>query len=192
MKTAHLLVLLSAMFSARSETVLQADRVADVLVLNQVYLNERGPYRMMVDTGNGSSILRPIVAARLNLRPAYAVEAETAAGVKRVAVAVLEAVGVGSVQDRGIEAMIMEVKFPGVDGVLGQSWLVRHDYLLDYQNRRLVVDIAAPPTGIQASLLSAAGRPQFLPRWMATIRIWSWTPGHQPLSCSDAGIQMVG
>lgn len=160
MKTVSLLVLLAATLPATSETVLKADRIADLLVLNQVYLNQRGPYRMMIDTGNGSSILRPAVADRLGLRPAYAVEAETTAGVQRVAAAILDTVRIGSVEDKNVEVMITGVKLQGVDGVLGQSWLARHDYVLDYRKGRVVVDISTPPAGIRVPLRSADGRPQ--------------------------------
>jgi len=160
MRTAFLLALLWANFSARSETTLQPDRIADFLVLNQVYLNERGPYRMMIDTGASASIVRPAVAARLALRPAYAVEMETSAGVKRVRAAILDTVRAGPVEDKGIEVMITDLNFPGADGVLGQSWLVHHDYMLDYRKTRLVLDGAAPSAGIRTRLESADGRPR--------------------------------
>ena len=87
-------------------------------------------------------------------------EAETIAGTARTAAAILNAVRVGSVQDAGVEFMITDVKFPGVDGVLGQSWLIRHDYLLDLRNRRLVMDAAVPAEGVRTPLRSADGRPQ--------------------------------
>jgi predicted aspartyl protease len=146
--------------SARSETVCQADRIRDFLVLNEVYLNEKGPYRMMIDTGNSSSILRPEVAATLGLHSAYDVEVENAAGVRRAGAAVVDALQIGSVRDENVPVVITNVRVPGVDGIVGQSWLHRHDYTLDYRNNRLVLDPAAPPEGIRTALLSSDGRPQ--------------------------------
>jgi hypothetical protein len=146
--------------SARSETLCQANRIRDFLVLNGVYLNEQGPYRMMIDTGNSSSIVRPEVAAAVGLRSAYDVEVENAAGVRRASAAVVDALRIGSVRDENVPVVITSVRVPGVDGIVGQSWLHRHDYLLDYRNSRLVMDPATPPDGIRSALLSADGRPQ--------------------------------
>jgi hypothetical protein len=153
------IVLAGMVMPATPETVLPANRVADLFIVNGVYLNNRGPLRMMIDTGNSSSIVRPAVAHSLALHPDYAVQVETAAGEKRIVAAILDEVRIGLLRDNAVEAMIMDLRIPGVDGVLGQSWLIRHDYLLDYRLRRLVVDLAAPPAGIRAALRSTGGRP---------------------------------
>src|SRR5258708_15611628 len=50
------------------------------------------------------------------------------------------------------QALPSGIQFPGVDGVLGQSWLVRRDYLLDYRNHSPVVDGAAPEGGVRTAL----------------------------------------
>jgi len=161
MKVASLFVLVAMTTFATPETVLRVDRVADLLILNQVYLNDQGPFRMMIDTGNSSSAVPQAVANRLGLRPTYAVQAETTAGAKTVAAAILDKVRIGSLCDSDVEVMIMDLKVPGVDGVLGQSWLSRHDYALDYRRRQLVVDFAAAPAeGVRAPLGAADGRPQ--------------------------------
>jgi len=114
---------------------------------------------MLIDTGNASSIVRPEVARRLNLKAAYAVEQASVAGVRRVPVAILDEVRTGSVADKSVEAMIGDVFQPGVDGVLGQSWLVRHDYLLDYRNRRIELDGSATGSGLRVPLRSPDGLP---------------------------------
>jgi hypothetical protein len=67
---------------------------------------------------NSSSIVRPEIARRLNLKAAYAVEQAS------------------------------------VDGVLGESWLVRHDYVLDYRNRRIVLDAPASDASIRLNTIS--------------------------------------
>jgi hypothetical protein len=73
-------------------------------------------------------------------------------------VAILDEVRAGSVSDRSVEAMINGVFQSGVDGVLGQSWLVRHDYLLDYHNRRIALDVPATGSGVRVHLRSPDGR----------------------------------
>lgn len=159
MRPVCLILLTSAALSAAQEVALKADRVAHVLVLKEVYLNSQGPFHMMVDTGAASCLIRPAVAERLGLRSVYAVEHETVGGVKRVPAAILDDLRIGSVDDQGIEIMITDVKLPGLDGVLGQSWLLRHDYLLDYRGRRMVLDGSEPGRGIRAALRSSDGRP---------------------------------
>jgi predicted aspartyl protease len=143
----------------RTGVLLKTSVAGHSLVLNDVFLNGAGPFRMLIDTGNASSIVRPQIARRLNLSPAYSVDQVSVAGVRRVPVAILDEVRAGSVSDRSVEAMIGDVFQPGVDGVLGESWLVRHDYLLDYRNRRIGLDGPPPASGIRAPLRSGDGRP---------------------------------
>jgi len=159
MKRISLILLMSAALPAAQEIV-KADRVAHVLVLKEVYLNGQGPFRMMVDTGAASCMIRPSVAKRLGLRPAYDVEHESLGGAKRVPDAVLDELRIGAIRNQGIEIIIADVSLPDVDGVLGQSWLLQHDYLLDYRGRRLVIDPMEPERGIREALRSSDGRPE--------------------------------
>ena len=152
-------VIILATLSAAAQEPLNTSVAGHSLVLNEVFLNGAGPFRMLIDTGNASSIVRPQIARRLNLKPAYSVDRASVAGVRRVPVAILDEVRAGSVSDRSVEAIIGDVFQSGVDGVLGQSWLVRHDYLLDYRNRRIGLDGPAPASGISVPLLSEDGRP---------------------------------
>jgi len=143
----------------RGEVTLPLHCAGHTLILETVYLNGQGPFRMMVDTGNAASLIRPQVAEKLGVRAAYSVDQVTSGGVRRVAVIVIDRLTVGPVIDRQIEAMVGDVAMDGADGVLGQSWLVRHDYLLNYRNRRLVLDGAAPEGAMRTDLRSVDGRP---------------------------------
>lgn len=159
MRSAYLFLMLSTGLMAQTPVVLKAARVGHVLVLKDVFLNGTGPFRMIVDTGNSSSLIRPRTAQRLGVRPAYAVDQVTAAGVRRLPVAVIDRVTTGALTERAVEAMIGDARLEGVDGVLGQSWLVRHDYLLDHRHCRVVIDGAPPEGGLSMTLHSADGRP---------------------------------
>jgi len=164
MRLACFLVTLAASSAAQSTAVragvlLKTSLDGQAIVLKEVYLNGAGPFRMLVDTGNASSMVRPEIARRLSLKPAYSVEMASGGGVRRLAAAILDEVRAGAVYDRAVEVMIGNVPQAGVDGVLGDSWLVRHDYLLDYRNRRMVLDGPAAGTGIRVPLRSTDGRP---------------------------------
>ena len=134
--------------AVRTGVLLKTSLAGHALVLNDVFLNGAGPFRMLIDTGNATSIVRPEIARRLNLKPAYTVDQASVAGVRRVPVAILDEVRAGSVSDRSVEAIIGDVFESGVDGVLGESWLVRHDYLIDYRNHRIALDGSPAGTGI--------------------------------------------
>jgi predicted aspartyl protease len=159
MQSACLLLIMTGVLAGGSGTVLPARRVAHVLILQEVYLNAAGPFRMMVDTGNASSLVRPSVARRLGLTPSGSVEQVSPAGKQRVPVAVLREVRTGPVVNDAVEVMIAEPCLPEIDGVLGQSWLLRHDYLVDLQGGRLVLDGAPPAGGIRTLLRSEDGVP---------------------------------
>jgi predicted aspartyl protease len=159
MKTVWLTLTMVTAVLAESETTLRASRVDHALVLNEVFLNGAGPFRMMIDTGNASSLIRPRVAQRLEAQAKYAVEQVTVGGTRIVPVVVLDQVKVGGVSDLAVEAMVGDVAMEGVDGVLGQSWLVRHDYLLDFRQRQLVLDGEPPRQGWMTPLRSMDGRP---------------------------------
>jgi len=145
--------------AVRTGVLLKTSLAGHAVVLNGVFLNGAGPYHMLIDTGNASSIVRPEIARRLNLKAAYTVEQASVAGVRRVPVAILDEVRAGSVSDRSVEAIIGDVFQSGVDGVLGESWLVRHDYLLDYHNHRIALDGPPVGSGIRVPLRSTDGRP---------------------------------
>jgi predicted aspartyl protease len=142
-----------------ADAVIPTVKVGHVLIVPEVFLNGRGPFRMVVDTGNASSIIRPSVARSLKLTVAYSVEHETIGGLRRAPAAILSEMRVGGVADVSVEVIISEVSQPGVGGVIGQSWLVRHDYRLDYRRRRLVVDGPPPEGPVRVPLRMVDGRP---------------------------------
>lgn len=159
MKPAPLILLLSINIPAAAQTVIPAARDGHMLVLGRVFLDGHGPFKMMIDTGNESNLIRPEVARRIGARPAYAVEQVTLAGTRLLPAVIISELKVDSVVDRGVEALIGDVRQERVDGVLGQSWLVRHDYLLEYAHRRLVLDGAPPATGTRVALHYSDRRP---------------------------------
>ncbi|HTM50553.1 MAG TPA: retropepsin-like aspartic protease [Bryobacteraceae bacterium] len=159
MKSATLVLLTVSALTAAPGTALPTCRSGRFLVLPEVYVNGAGPFRMMLDTGNASSLIRPSIAKRIGLRPTGWLEQSTAAGERILPAVLLDELRVGNVIDKTVEMMIGDVRLAGVDGVLGQSWLVGHDYLLDYQGGRLVLDGGEPAGGVRAGLQSSDGRP---------------------------------
>lgn len=144
--------------AGRPEYTLPAKTVAHTMMLTQVYLNGHGPFRMMVDTGAAASAVRPEIAARIGLEALYRVEQVTASGPSWVA-AGSASIRVGGAVDEGVELLFSPNAQQGADGVLGQSWLDRHSYLLDFRRRLVVLDGAAPAEGVRLELAELEGRP---------------------------------
>ena len=145
-----------------SGVFLKATVTGHVMIVGQVFLNGAGPFRMIVDTGSASSSVSPAVARRLQLKPVYAVQQSTVSATHRVPVAFLDEVRTGSVSDHQVEAMITTAPLDGVDGVLGQSWLAHHDYLLDYRNHQIVLDSDSAGSGVRLPLGTSDGRPMVM------------------------------
>src|SRR5262245_15490474 len=139
--------------------VLELSRHGPLLIVNGVYLNHHGPFRMVLDTGSASSSISQKAAARIGLAPAYAVEQETPAGTTLLGATLLDAVSTGEVSQKGVEVMILPGNLRAADGVLGQSWLANHDYLVDYKGRQLVLDPDPPVNGVKLPLRQSEGRP---------------------------------
>ena len=158
-----LLLLVIASHCLPAET-LSFTRHGTLVVLNEVYLNHHGPFRMMVDTGAAASSMRPEVARRIGAIPAYTVEQVTVAAARRTPALLLDEVRTGSVSQPAVEFLIAGGLPSGIDGVLGQSWLVRHDYLIDYRRHRLVLDGEAPAAGDRTALRMVHGRPAIAAR----------------------------
>jgi predicted aspartyl protease len=120
-----------------------------------VYLDGRGPFDFLLDTGTNSTIVTPEVAAVLDLRPEDRVTLITAAGARDVPRARLHRVAVGGSAAADVEALVSGLEElrrldPRLCGVLGQNFLGRFDYTLDYGGRTLEFDVAGegePPSG---------------------------------------------
>lgn len=154
-----LATLLAAGEDAYSKSqILPAENLAHTMMITQVYLNGHGPFRMIVDTGAGSSTLAPGAAGRIGARAQYRVERLTASGVDTVAAGPVT-VAVGDVVEEGIEMLFSPIGQSGADGVLGQNWLDRYSYLLDFRNRQVILNAAPPPSGLRLALREREGRP---------------------------------
>ena len=101
MRFALLLFLAAADATGGDGIPLATSTAGDGLIVDRVYLNGTGPFRMLVDTGNATSIVRPEVAWRLGLKPRYLVEQDSVAGTRRAPAAILDEVRAGGATDRG-------------------------------------------------------------------------------------------
>jgi hypothetical protein len=108
----------------------------------EVTINGQGPFHMLVDTGADASLLTPQAAQRAGLSFDHRVILTTLAGEMIVPASSENSIHVGTADQSGLPILALEL--PAVlalasdaDGVLGQSFLSRAPYLLDYQKKRL-------------------------------------------------------
>jgi len=105
-------------------------------------INGRGPFRMLIDTGAYSCMLTPDAARRAGLSLDHRTILTTLTGEKTVPGALHNLVQAGTNSESDVDILVTELaqlrQLDGkVDGVLGQSFLSRSAYLLDYHMKRL-------------------------------------------------------
>ncbi len=119
-------------------------------VVDGVFLGAQGPFRFLLDTAAESNQLDATIARKLGFNPTFQVEVVTASGLTYVPGAHLPEVSLASATAHEQEFLFSNLEgihqlSPDIQGVLGQQFLSRFDYLLDFANRRLTFDL--PPLG---------------------------------------------
>jgi predicted aspartyl protease len=148
-----------------AETIVPMRLAGDYAVVEDVYIEGQGPFHFLVDTGFQSTSATETLAQKLGLAADYRVTLVTQAGTRDVPASRLANVTLGEVS---APAEVLWVDMPAVrrlerriQGILGQEFLSRFDYLLDYGRRRLVFnpcDAPAIGTGERIPFERNAGR----------------------------------
>ena len=149
-KLAALLTLIPAAFAVSSPSVdgsIQLE-IVQGFPLVKAYVNGQGPFRMLLDTGGQSCKLSLRVARKMGLQPDERVVLATSVGEQIVAGVKSTDVAVGDLKLGGVEVLIastdaLEQAGISADGVLGQSFLRKTPYLIDYRAKRLYLGDAA-------------------------------------------------
>ena len=156
---------------AQGARVVRAEDAAHVRLLRgrlavvPVYVNGEGPFDFLLDTGTTSTLITTELAARLGLRAADRVTLVTVAGERAVARAQLGRLEVGGRVAADVEALLCGLEQvraldARLSGVLGQNFLERFNYTLDYGARllRFEDEGGAPPRGERVPVERAEGR----------------------------------
>jgi len=134
-------------------------------MVDTVYLNGHGPYRFLLDTGTTLNHLDPRVAASIGLRPTFSTDLLTSIGTTSIGGAVGIDVVLGPVRADAQTFLFggldnIRRSFPDVQGVLGQAFLSRFDYLLDLRGQRLEFGTTErAPMKNRVPFQAVAGRP---------------------------------
>jgi hypothetical protein len=112
-------------------------------VVDGVYVDGNGPYRFLLDTGTTMNMIDPVVAKAAGWRATYRTEVASSLGLILVpgAEGLRVTLGEASAEDQKFLFHKMELvrELSGsIQGILGQSFLSRFDYLIDMRGKRLV------------------------------------------------------
>jgi predicted aspartyl protease len=112
------------------------------LIVIPVTINGTGPHDFLLDTGASTTLVTPMFARQLGLRPIDRIELVTVTGSQFLVRSKLDSVGVGGHAATDLEVLISELRevraaVPNVRGVLGQNFLSQFNYLIDYRAHRL-------------------------------------------------------
>jgi hypothetical protein len=105
-------------------------------------INGRGPFRMLIDTGTTTSLLDPAAAKAAGLKYDHRVILSTLGNDRPLPATSTAELQVGSTRAIGLEIVAASTTQlrkidPKADGVLGQNFLGRSAYLIDYARKKL-------------------------------------------------------
>ncbi len=133
-------------------------------VVDGVFLNGKGPWRFLLDTGAQTNQVRASLAAKLGLEPVFRAERATISGSEVVAGGRVAEVALGATVVHDQEFLFTGLEdvrtlASNIAGVLGQEFLSHFDYLMDFSGRRLVLSGAEPDGGRRTAMHLFHGRP---------------------------------
>lgn len=128
--------------TAQASAPVQFKLIRNQMIIVQVKLNGAGPFEFLLDTGTNTTIIEPELAQQLKLRPQDRIELITVAGAQAVPRAQLESVALGPAVAENLEALITDLRairalHSSVRGILGQNFLTRFNYLIDYREKQI-------------------------------------------------------
>jgi len=101
-------------------------------------VNGRGPYPFRLDTGSAGTVVSAPLAAELGLTTVARTVVVTPLGEETRGVAALGRLAVGTAEAAGLQATVVNGGFlRGAAGILGQDFLSRFDYTIDYRRARV-------------------------------------------------------
>jgi hypothetical protein len=131
-------------------------------IVDGVYINGHGPYRFFLDTGSNVNLLEPGLAQSIGLAATFRTELASSTGATVAPGSKGIEVSLDTVKAERQEFLFMRLAFhdrwPDVQGMLGQGFLWKVDYMLDLHAKRLAFG-TQNSTGTRVSLRMINGRP---------------------------------
>lgn len=171
-------ILLAAMTAAHSPASTTVPfTLFDNRMLVAVSLNGKGPFTMIVDTGDPTVTITPSVAQRLNLS-ARAAGSVTGAGSGSMAVAAtrLKSVQIGALRFNDLDVEVLDLSairraigFPQLDGIVGYGILRKLRVGVDMDDQQLTLSYAPLPAPKTAATVAFTTGGSFIPEIPAAV-----------------------
>jgi hypothetical protein len=177
-------------------------------VVDGVFVNGHGPYRFLVDTGSNINLIEAGLARKIGMNATFQVDLASSSG-KTVAVGsdrneiAVDSAKAGEQRILFSKLEAIHNRMPDVQGVLGQWFLVRFDYVLDLHGKR--IEFGMPQQGgTRAPFKWVNARPVVstslgdlaLDSGSARLVLFGVQPGNDPGSKAElrtlAGSQQIG
>ena len=145
------------MITAVAEMPFRLAGGSNPLVLLDAYVNGKGPFPFVLDTGSGKTLVASQLATHLALNSVGSITAHGAGGRVSLSLAIAKSIAVGPVRVEGIEVGVTdELERIGaavndrIVGNIGFNFLSSLSFTLDYERRRLRWNLqpAAPLDGL--------------------------------------------
>jgi predicted aspartyl protease len=113
-------------------------------VVVPVRVNGEGPFDFVLDTGTTTTMVEPALAAALSLQPEDRAKLVHSGGSRIVARSRSRSLALGPARAEGLSLLVANLDGPRragatIQGVLGQNFLSRFNYTLDYERRQIVL-----------------------------------------------------
>jgi hypothetical protein len=111
-------------------------------VVENVFVNGKGPFIFLVDTGAETNVIDPKLARQLKIESSFHTDLKTAAGATRVDGGRAERISLGAAEAPNQTLLFASLDSvhalsPDIRGILGQEFLSHFDYTLDFLHRRI-------------------------------------------------------
>lgn len=111
-------------------------------IVDGVYVNDHGPYRFLLDTGSNINLIETKLGRSIGMNATFQVDLTSAAGKTTVSGSDGNEIVLGSVKADGQKFLFSGLEAirglsSDIQGILGQWFLSRFDYLIDLHGKRL-------------------------------------------------------
>lgn len=110
----------------------------------ETFVDGRGPFAFLVDTGSTTSVISTELADQLGLARQESGRLHSIAGVQAVTLSRVSRLTVGKHERRDVAVAVLPRSQLRMDGILGLEWLGSASLLLDFRRRRMVIGEALP------------------------------------------------
>lgn len=131
-------------------------------IVDNVFVNNHGPFRFIVDTGTNVNLIESGLAKSMGMVATFRVDLASATGSMLMPGSNGNQIQLGPAEAGAQQFLFADLKdirrqWPDVQGVLGQWFLARFDYLLDLRGKQLEFGTRTP-SGTRTPLTMLNGR----------------------------------